>query len=426
MTSSNQKNYPKTAKSQATSIGGRTTISPPAKISQESQQEIEILASNIDTLRLSINIVWENSYFFAVLSEAKTIARLDKIDLPVPFIINDTDDEYFFSIKEHGSQGYEWILNNSEYSLLIGNWRQPQSRPSVLLTIRSETLWRKGPFEAIFFIINFLKKVGGKLTQIKISRLDLCVDTLFPEKLWSVNILDHRVTRASDTKIFHSNKNLSGITIGKNKFSARLYDKPLEIQQQSNKTWFFNIWGLESVPADYKIIRVEFQLRREDIKELGIISINDLFNLIQNIWSYCTKDWLKFQDNPGKQSHQRKTLKWWEIIQNGFNNMSPGNPLIRSKALNADKDRLSQQIVGLMSSFAALEFETGWDINPKNINLINTFKRFQRHFIQNNLNKIEFSERVENKKAKFQRLNNKHLESLDLRKELGFLPNNAA
>ena len=405
------------------SYGGRTTISPPSKITQDPKEEINILASNIDTLILSIDIKWKNSYFFAALTEAKLLAKADKADFPIPFTINNENDEYFFNIKYHGSQGYEWILNNPEYSLLIGNWITPQSRPSIMVTIRSETLWRKGPRKAAYFITSFLEKVGAEIIDIKISRLDLCIDTLLPEKLWSENILVHRVTRATDTKIFHSNKKLTGIMIGKGIISARLYDKPLEIKQQSNKTWLFDVWGLKTVPKNHKIIRVEFQLRREMIKQLGIKHVHNLFDLIQNIWSYCTKDWLKFQDNPGKQSHQRETLKWWKIIQDGFNNIPAGSPLIRNKAIKADQDRLSQQIIGFMSSFAALELENGYKLDSKNINLISVFEAFRKHSIKNDLFSIKFSERVENKKAKYHRIKENDLNSINPEVTNHFLPN---
>lgn len=411
MPESIQSKRPNHSKYQQSNKGGRTTISPPSKISQEGTKGIKILASNIDTLVLSFDIKWNNFYFFSVLTEAKALAKQDKIDFPLPFEVKNEheNEEYYFNVKYHGSQGYEWILTNPEYSILVGNWASPQSRPSVMVTIRSETLWRRGPRKATYFITSFFEKFGADIITSKISRVDPCIDVLFPEKWWSPNILENRVTRATDTKIFHSNKKFTGIMIGKGIFSARMYDKPLEIQQQSNKTYLYDVWGLKAVPKNYKIIRVEFQLRREAIKQLGIKHLHDLFDFIQNIWSYCTKEWLKFQDNPGKQSHQRKTLDWWESIQNGFNNIPAGSPLIRSKAIKANQDRLSQQITGLLSSFTALELEGGLKINPAEVNLISAFEIFRRHQIENNLCDIPFSTRVKNKKAKYQRIQEKNL-----------------
>ena len=402
--------------------GGRTTISPPSKIKQTQNSGIQILASNIDTIKLSINIVWKDQFFFEKLKEGKNLASDNKGEYPVSFYINkDYPNDYLFNIKEHGAQGYEWILLNQEYSLLIGNWEKPKSRPSVLVGIKSETLWRKGPYEAIYFILDFLRAHNGELREPKISRLDLCLDALFPDHLWKMNLLKNKVTRASSTKTFHTHNQLSGIAIGKSDISVRMYDKPLEIQQQSKKNWMYDVWGLETVPEGFKIIRTEFQLRREAIKQLGIHTLDILFERILNIWAYCTKDWLKFQNNPEKQSHQRETLSWWKDIQNGFNGMESGHPSIRFRASNADMNALSQQILGLLSSYAAIEMQTTDHYPYNSLSLSSALESFYDNTIDNQLlSDIEFKDRVENKKAKYQRMNKKMISSLSLRKQLGF------
>jgi len=401
--------------------GGRTTISPPSKINQAEDQGIQILASNIDTITLSININWKDQFFFQKLKEAKSLASDNKGEYPVSFYINKNyPNNYLFNIKEYGSQGYEWVLLNQEYSLLIGNWERPKSRPSVLLGIKSETLWRRGPREAIYFILLFLVVHGGVLRQPKISRLDLCLDALFPDYLWDMSLLKYKVTRASSTKTFHTHNQLSGISIGKSDISVRMYDKPLEIQQQSKKDWMYDVWEMDSIPEGFKIIRTEFQLRREAIKELGIHTLDILFERGLNIWAYCTKQWLKFQTHPEKQSHQRETLLWWKDIQNGFKGLGSGNPLIRFKASNADMDALSQQILGLLSSYAAIEIQTTDKYPYNSLSLSTALESFYDNTIDNQLSDIPFKERVENKKAKYQRMNKKMKESLSLRKQLGF------
>ncbi len=412
MTKSNVINPVNSANQRENSIGGRTTISPPAKICKEDQNTPKVLASNIDTLVLSLYIKWKNQYFFSSLDEAKSIAQIGKSDYSLPFVIDEkVFEEYAFDVKPHGSQGYEWILNNSEYSLLVGNWIFPQSRPSIMITIRSETLWYKGPRQAVHFITSFLKKFGAEIDDIKVSRIDPCVDLLIPENKWNEDILKYKVTRATADKTFRSHKNLDGIMIGKGMISARLYDKPQEIKQQSNKTWFYDIWGFNEVPKNFKIIRIEFQLRREIIKQLGIKHVHNLFDLIQEIWAYCTKEWLKFQNNPEKQSHQRKILDWWRIVQNGFNNIPAGSPLVRRNAIKADQNKICLQTIGFLSSFAALELQNGFRLDAENINLIETFDAFRKYVIENNLMQERFSELVTNKKAKYQRLRK---ETLDL------------
>jgi hypothetical protein len=45
----------------------------------------------------------------------------------------------------------------------------------------------------------------------------------------------------------------------------------------------YDIWKLEDIPKDKKVIRVEFQLRRQAIKEVGIDTIDDLFKHPDNL-----------------------------------------------------------------------------------------------------------------------------------------------
>jgi len=218
----------------------------------------------------------------------------------------------------------------------------------------------------------------------------------------------------------------ASLHIGKKNIKVRLYDKALEIKQKSNKTWFFDVWNLKKVPDAFKIIRIEFQLRREVLKEFDINSVHDLFRLIQNIWSYCTVEWLKFQDNPGKQSHQRETLPWWKKIQNGFNDTLSGQPLIRAKASKADKDKISQQTIGLLSSFAVLAFGSRTILKPNSITIHNTMKEFHKYLNENGITDKIFQEKILDKNAKYRRLNEKFFQTFKKREELGFFPNNAA
>jgi hypothetical protein len=178
-----------------------------------------------------------------------------------------------------------------------------------------------------------------------------------PDNRWSQDLTDYAVTRATDNGTYKKNNKLTGIRIGKGVVSARLYDKPLEIQQQSKKYWMFDIWGIKEVPEGKKIIRIEFQMRREVLKELGLKTAEDLFQKIDQAWAYCTKQWLKFQDRPGLHHTQRTTFKWYEEIQDGFQGLQGAEPLVREKAISTDKKRLVQQANGLITAIHAIDQE---------------------------------------------------------------------
>ena len=272
------------------------TISHPSKVKN-------ILASGVDFLVLSMDIEWKDASLFTVLDELKEKAKQYSLDYQGQIKHFNPEEVWPFTIKPHGAKGFSWILNGADFTYKIANSPEPGSRPNAMIEIRSEALWRLGPEEVIKIALSLIEANGGRIIEAKLSRVDLCVDFLMPENIWSQSLMEYAVTRATDFVPYYTHKKLTGIRIGKNIISARLYDKPLEIQQQSRKVWMYDIWGINEIPEGKKIIRIEFQMRREVLKQLGLKKVEDLFQKIDQAWAYCTKNWLKFQDRPGLPSY---------------------------------------------------------------------------------------------------------------------------
>ena len=57
-----------------------------------------------------------------------------------------------------------------------------------------------------------------------------------------------------------------------------------EIRDQSHKYWMYDLWNIKkgSVGPDKRVVRVEFQIRREVIKDLGIDTPKNLFEKIDD------------------------------------------------------------------------------------------------------------------------------------------------
>ena len=265
----------------------------------------------------------------------------------------------------YGSNGYNWLLTGAEYALKIGNWKTANSRPNILIEIRSETIWRIGLAKACNRLFEILKNYQVHSKKIRVSRADLCMDLLFPAEYWnSGSLIPYAVKRCRNTALHIENEELTGISYGQGKISARIYDKAREIKK-SGKEWFFDIWKLDSVPEGKHIIRVEFQLRREGLLELGIDRLHDFFQHMEKIWSYCSRKWLKFQTNPGKHHTLRKTFGWWRFVQIRFLGILEPRPLIRAKAIKTQKEQLRAQIMGLFTSLLALDLdESQWNYPP--------------------------------------------------------------
>jgi len=399
------------------------TISPPSKVKLSSFVPFQILASGIDTLVLAIDVKWKNEIFFEYLKQMKSLAIEDEKDTAV--IIRNQDDQeiWLCAIKPHGSKGHEWILTGSEFTLTIGNWLEPKSRPSIMVQIHSETLWRLGANEAVDFLLHILIQAGASIETVKPSRVDLCVDMALPKELWSVDLMPYRVTRACYAAPHYFNNDLTGISIGRGKVSARLYDKPLEIIQRSKKFWMFDVWSIDGISDEFKVIRIESQFRREAIKELGIESIGELLTHTDNLWAYFSQEWLKFQDNPGKHHTQRKTSEWWQIVQKGFLGVQNAMPLIRCKALSTKKKQLFAQTYGTMNSMMAIDQEAKDSSLQHDISLEQYLPDFLDYAKEAGKNEFELNIDILNKRAKYKRTREKMAEVHKKRESFDFPSN---
>ena len=372
------------------------TISHPSNVKN-------ILASGVDSLVISIDTAWKDVSIFALLDEAKEKAKQKSVDYAGNIKHFQPEKVWPFIIKPHGAKGFSWILIGSDFTYKIANSPEPGSRPNVMIEIRSETLWRLGPEEAINIALGLITANGGDIIRPKLSRVDLCVDFLMPEKRWSYELMEFAVTRAADTAPYFHHKNLTGIRIGKGIISARLYDKPFEIKQQSKKEWMYDIWGIKEVPEGERVIRIEFQLRREILKQLGLNKAEDLLQKVDRAWAYCTKSWLKFQDKPGLHHTQRSTFKWYEEIQEGFKGVQGAEPLVREKAIRIDKKRLMQQVNGSIESLHAIIQEEERADPEEPVNIEDLIRSYAKELKTSPPDPEEIQTKVTKKRAKYHR-----------------------
>jgi hypothetical protein len=383
------------------------SISPPLN------QHFQVLLSGIDSLYLAIDIVWSSPTFLAHLEVIKAQAKETGADQP---LFPDTDQGVSFMVRPFGSNGYSWLLIGKEYALRIGDWKTPGSRPSVLVEIRSETLWHYSPTEAYQRILTFLENQGARIITIKPSRIDLCLDLLLPQNMWNFSLLDTAITRAKRDCFHRQLKQPTGIAFGKGDISARIYDKALEIQQQSKKLWFFDLWKLTAVPDGFKVIRVEFQLRRRGLKTLGLDTLDSTFPTLENLWAYCSQTWLSFRDHPEREHHRRPVSAWWQVIQNSFLGIEHPAPLVRAKAIYADKIQLSKQAYGVVTSLFSLDLGSP----PKEVHCSDLVEAFFENCILAGKTGQDLIEDVVTKRLKLYRGQDKQKEARQLREQNGF------
>jgi hypothetical protein len=314
-----------------------------------------VLASGFDTVHLGFDVAWSDTGLLVVLGELKSKAAGDDAAESLILSVGDGSESVVVSVEPYGVRGYEWVLKNADVSMRVGNWLTPQARPSVIVEVRSEALWRMGPRAAVLLCWSILAGRGGQVQRCKPSRVDPCVDVLLPEGLWRPQLLEWAITRGRRSDTYRDGDNLTGFAVGAGELRARLYDKPAEIRAKSQKQWMFDVWGLQGVPAGRRIVRVEFQLRRDALRELGVLTADDVFAKEGRLWAYCTERWLRLADRPGQHVSRRRTLPWWEVVQRGYRGAQPGEALVREGAVRGAREQLLAQAVGMLTSLVALE-----------------------------------------------------------------------
>jgi hypothetical protein len=378
------------------------TISPPSNVVLGPDEPARVLAQGVDTLVLAIDLEWRNDQFFDLLRELKVEAKNDDGSATGKLEAGGIG-RWLFKVRPNGAEGFEWLLSSRELRMSVGNWSEPKQRPSVMVTIASETLWAHGVAESVAWVESLLFVAGADVIRTKVSRLDVCTDILIPSEVWQENLHRNFVTRATKIDLHLDRYRLTGYNIGRGKIAARMYDKPVEIDQKSKKYWMYPIWGLKSVPDGHHIIRVEYQLRREGLKQYGIDLIADLDENLPGLWSALTRRWLRLVGDRAKHHTHQKLLPFWAIVQGAVPGAQDACPLVRQKAIKADESQLRSQARGLITSLTALlrqgdliDADEVLDIESHLVEAIRSFRR-------DNWTDERFTTEVKGKQARFHR-----------------------
>jgi hypothetical protein len=379
-----------------------------------------VLAANFDTIYSSYEVVWQDENFLIYLGDLHAKAQASGQPQPGEIRLADGSDTFRFNVLPHGSRGYSFVLESREMTWKVSASLEPGGRPNVLVEIRSEALWHLSPPVCLARIIILIEGANGSIRIAKSSRVDACVDVLVRDCDFTEHLRPLIVTRARDVEPKFPNRKFSGFTIGHGQIKARFYDKPMEIRRKNKKFWMFPIWGLEvgHVPKGHRIIRFEFELHRERLKSLGVETLDDLFRMQNELWAYCTQRWLKIMDCPEKQSHRRKLLPLWKVVQAGFKGAETAHPLVRAMAVSQDKKQSYQQIMGHLIRMCAIDINRDQLHDGAGIVLSDYFPALERAAEELGIDPIELADRVRQRQAKFERASDSYLIALALRKEL--------
>jgi hypothetical protein len=316
-----------------------------------------VLASGVDTVHLAMRgvlrpEVWER------LEEARREAQAT--DEVVPVELGGSGQA--FNVKGHGLRGYALWLSSPDYEVLLG---KSEKFPAALVQLHSAYLHSMGARAAVELACSAIAHdlfAGG--VEVTVSRLDLYADV----QGWPLEVADllrfvsngrsrrgYPQSEPDGDQVHTFGRRTTGFVFGRKDLMCRIYDKTTEIRRRDRVSWLPDLWGAYS--SDEPVWRVEFQVRRPVLVEFGLRTVREALDGLQDLWRYCTVDWLTYR----QPSRDRRVRRWpidpvWHVVQ--AVRISPELlGVVRRRIAQATEERLVQGLQGYLSALAALK---GW------------------------------------------------------------------
>jgi hypothetical protein len=211
-----------------------------------------------------------------------------------------------FLLKPHGSSnGFPFVMENATYVVEFGEFNHPSFR----VKFRSQPLWQHGVVALHERFLTWAEAVGLFAIQSEtLSRVDFTFDYLLPEIDFDE---DSMVSLSKKDNKYRDDGRINGLVYGKSDVVLRVYDKVLEIAEQSGKVWLFQLWG----GIDQNVWRVEWQARQAPLRRFGIRTVDDLLNLQGDLLRYLATehDTLRIKTGDSNRSRWPPHPLWQDL-----------------------------------------------------------------------------------------------------------------
>lgn len=333
---------------QGTHSGASLSNTAPAKYIQN--QNIDSLRCAVDSLYISYR---GNIYpqIEELLAECKEIAQ--HTEGSIKYHSHIKLEGHKFQVMPKGAGRFSFVLKDNWFTIQVSSGKS-FSMPLAYIQISSELL----TFTPLDEVLKHLDEVIYKLGKVKgnpaVSRLDLCMDFVPRFDIESIDIQQWR-TRATQIDRFHQHKRPSGWRIGKGLVMGRLYNKTLEIQK-SKKEYLKPLWNAQGWDGVSDVWRMEFQMKREFLVNVGLKRPDQITELSPALWKYATTKWLQLVTPTADTNEARwpVTEAWQEISQACTNTECQAvKPVVKQRV--PDDNYLFVNGLAAISSFMARE-----------------------------------------------------------------------
>jgi hypothetical protein len=306
----------------------------------------KLLINGIDTLVCSyfLEPCGVPAIDFGMLAEMKESIRQSKTKTPELIKLAGTS----LLLQPYGtSSGYPFVLENEDFKIECGEF----NKPNFYVTFRSQALWRQSAWLLHEKFLTWARSAGFSPHRPEtISRVDFCFDYHLPEIDFTE---DSFVSRSTKDSQYREAKKVQTFSFGKGDIVLRVYDKVAEIQQQSQKVWFFLLWG-----RDTDVWRIEWQVRKPILKQNDINTFDDLQDQQGDLLRYLATehDTLRVPTNDSNTSRWPLHPLWQDVQQQiaKLNCLGVHRVVGRPAALDERMERMAISVLGYLKSVAAV------------------------------------------------------------------------
>lgn len=313
---------------------------------------MRVIYSGVDTLEASFR-----GQLHEVIcdwcEEHKTLAQ--ERDCPEVFPGFDED----FVLSPSGLKPYKWVVAGEDMHLRLTD---ADNLPTVSVRLLALGLAAYG-WEELYSKAWELISQLGHLTPAGMSRIDLFAD--FQGLTPTSNLMAGIVCPATYRAVHLAGTTPQTYQYGKHEVVCRVYNKTAEIRS-SGKGWLREAWRQsEDYDPDQDVWRIEFQLRRDFLKDTGGPEATSVFERLAELWVTCLR-WCELRIPEGEnQSRWAVHPAWAELAK-----LSPeASPLPRLKVVGSVEsfEAVVPQMSGLLVSACSAVGMTSLDSALENM-----------------------------------------------------------
>lgn len=185
-----------------------------------------------------------------------------------------------FLLQAYGSgSGYPLIFSNTWAVVSYGE----RNTPPFYVKFLSTSLWRYGWQALVAKFLQWADDAGFEVYATEsVSRVDFSFDYWLAELDFDEKSF---VSLSAKDSHYRENQQHQTFNFGRGGIKLRVYDKVAEIRQQSGKTFFFDLWGIEE-----NVWRIEWQVRKELLRRFGTKTLDGLKDQAGDMLTYLSTE----------------------------------------------------------------------------------------------------------------------------------------